>query len=62
MSATPPQVQGPVPEAGAHTAEVLTQVVGMPAEVAELAAAGVVGLAAEGSGGRYPLDPLPAKL
>ena len=63
MSATPPQVQGPVPEVGAHTAEVLTQVVGMSAAgVAELAAAGVVGLAPEGSAGRYPLDPLPAKL
>ena len=55
MSASPPQVQGPVPAAGSHTVEVLTKLLDMSAaNVAALAEAGVVGIGKE-SGVQPPL-------
>ncbi len=47
MSATPPEVRGPGPEVGEHTAEVLRELGVDPARIAELADAGVLGGATE---------------
>uniref|UniRef100_A0A7S1WW64 Formyl-CoA transferase n=1 Tax=Alexandrium catenella TaxID=2925 RepID=A0A7S1WW64_ALECA len=61
MSASPPQVQGPVPEPGAHSAEVLRQVVGLTeSQIASLVESGVVGLGAPGAAQRQ--GRLPSKL
>jgi formyl-CoA transferase len=46
-SATPPAIHRPAPLLGEHTAEVLTEVLGLsPAEISRLAAEGVIGRAA----------------
>ena len=44
-SATPASIRRPAPLLGEHTAEVLTEILGLsPAEVAELAQAGAIAL------------------